>query len=179
MKRKVVTIGITIVLVIIGVIGWALLSKIQRQKELHIVQAPDPLLSSVSEEVVQIDQEAQDIAAELKDILQELDHPLKIFGLGMAAPQLGYNKRIIGVKKSYGEYLIMMNPEVIEQKWSVPMVSTCYSLKGIHVLPRNLWMKVRYQDRSGESQEEVFKWGKATVLQQEIDHINGILLSDY
>ncbi|MBI3336362.1 peptide deformylase [Candidatus Peregrinibacteria bacterium] len=174
MKKWLTLIGAFVVVMI----ALFMFLKYQKQIELGIVQAPNAILHTFSEPVNEIDEEVQKVAVELKEKLQKLDRKWSLFGLGLAAPQIGYSTRIIGIKRSYGDYQIMINPEVVEQKWSVPFVSTCFSLKGLHVLRRNLWMKVRYTDIKNNGHEEIFRWGRATVLQQEIDHINGVLVSD-
>lgn len=96
-----------------------------------------------------------------------------------AQKQIGYNTRIIGIKRSYGDYQIMVNPEIVERKWTALSLSTCLSLKGLHILPRDFWVKVHYRDLSGATHEEILRFASATLMQQEIDHLNGILVSDY
>ncbi len=124
------------------------------------------------------DTEIKQIAEELTNVIRKVDTSWS-FSLGMAAPQIGYNRRLVALKESYGNYLLMANPEVIEQKWSFFSPSRCFSLKGVHFLKRYFWMKVRFQDLDGNKSEIVFRGPKAATMQQEIDHLNGILLTDY
>ena len=140
-----------------------------------IVQLPNAHLIEKSEVVTVFDDEVKQISNELHEVLKEVDIYGSVFGLGMAAPQLGYNQRIIAIKESYGNYKTMVNPEIIAKKWHLPWLEGCFSLDGMHFTKRYFWTKVRYQDIDGNYHEE-----KAPkIVQQEIDHINGILITDY
>jgi len=46
-------------------------------------------------------------------------------------------------------------------------------------LKRYFGIKVQYQNALGDNFEENIIGPKAAVLQQEIDHLNGVLISDY
>ncbi|TSC57501.1 MAG: peptide deformylase [Candidatus Peregrinibacteria bacterium Greene0416_19] len=164
-----------VVLIIASVLGW----KFFKQRRLDIVQHPHPLLHTASEPADPRSEETRHIAGQLAQKAHRLDHRFNVFSLGLAAPQIGYGKRVIVLKRSYGDYQVMINPEIRDRKWILPSISTCFSLKGLHILPRAMWVKVRYQDLDGNEHEEVRRGGRATILQQEIDHLNGILVSDY
>ncbi len=152
---------------------------LNREIPSEILQDPDPRLRVNSDTVHSFDDETRKVADELKTVIRKVDRPLKIFGLGMAAPQIGYDKRIAVLKNSYGEYFVVVNPEIVEEKWHFLSPSTCFSLKGMHFLERPFWMKVTYQDLNGNSQEIILRGPKAAVMKQEIDHLNGMLLTDY
>lgn len=140
----------------------------------EILQLPDSILRARSEEVTLFDSEVQKISNELHVVLKKVDRRGNIFGLGMAAPQLGYSKRIIAVKESYGNYKTMVNPEIIGKKWRLPWVEGCFSLEGRHMTNRYYKIKVKYQDIDGNAHEEE----APMIVQQEIDHLNGILITD-
>jgi len=145
----------------------------------EILQEPNTILTSVSEEVTAFDAQTKHISEELKTVIKKTDFRGHIFGLGLAAPQLGYSQRIIALKNSYGDYQIMVNPKIVDQKWLLPWTEKCFSLDGRHFLKRYFWVKVQYQDIEGNDFEEIIIGPRAAVLQQEIDHINGVLISDY
>lgn len=176
LSRKII-IALTVLMVLVA--AATARSALIRDIPSKIVQEPDTRLHTRSEEVTVFDEETAKIADELRAVIKKVDSPLKVFGLGMAAPQIGYNKRIIALKNSYDDYLIMVNPESIEEKWQLPSPSTCFSLKGMHFLQRPFWMKMKYQDLDGNPQEMTLIGLKAATMKQEIDHLNGILLTDY
>ena len=142
-----------------------------------ILQSPDPRLRVVSKNVDTIDDLINKITHELINILRAVDRPYKLW-LGMAAPQIGYNVRIIAIRESYRKYTIMINPEIIEQKWFLPGLTACYSLPGLYVRRTHFYFRIRYTDLKGKIHTRIYKGGKAATMQQEIDHINGILACD-
>lgn len=141
-----------------------------------IIQDPDQRLYKVCDEVNNF-HEASKIVKELSEVIEKVDTPWKLW-LGMAAPQIGYNKRILTLKKTFKNYIFMINPEILEQKWLLPVITRCYSLKGFYLSKYHFYFKVRYQDLEGKLHEEIIQGGKAAALQQEIDHLNGILVSE-
>lgn len=143
----------------------------------NIIQFPDEGLRQVSEKVTKFDSEILEIVEKLQQILLKVDRPYKLW-LGMAAPQIGYNKRIIVLKIDHRKSLIMINPEIIELKWLLPIITGCYSLKGLYLRKSHYWYKVKYQDEAGKYHQGIFKGGTAVALEQELDHINGKLACD-
>src|SRR3989344_5978421 len=120
-----------------------------------ILQEPDVRLRKVSNKVNEIDETVLNIATKLEDTLKKIDKPY-IPWLGMAAPQLGYNVRVIAVKRGFQKCQVMINPELSEQKWFLPTISGCYSLKGLYLLKSPYRVKVNYTDLKGKSKTEVF-----------------------
>lgn len=144
---------------------------------MDMIQDPDKRLHALSTDVNDFD-DAKTIVDKLIEVTKKVDRPWKLW-LGMAAPQIGFSKRIFILKKSYRHYTVMVNPEVLEEKWLLPLICKCYSLKGKFYLTRyHFWFKVKYQDLEGKYHTEVIRAGRAACFQQEIDHINGIMLSE-
>lgn len=139
-----------------------------------IVKYPDKRLIIPSEEVGDFS-EAKKIAKQLLEVINSVDFPINLW-LGMSAPQVGHNKRIIVLRKSYKHYQVMVNPEIVEKKWLLPSLSSCYSIKGLYVVKRYYWIKVKYFDIEGISHQEIIRGNKACAFQHEIDHLNGKLL---
>ena len=145
----------------------------------EILQVPNETLITKSEEISIFDESVSKISDKLHKTLKKVDFRGHVFGLGLAAPQIGHNQRIIALKTSYGNYQTMVNPKIIEQKWYLPWTEKCLSLNGRHFLKRYFWIKVQYKNIEGNDREEVIIGPRAAILQQEIDHLNGILISDY
>lgn len=107
------------------------------------------------------------------------------FGVGIAAPQVGSDKRIIVVDcdydvedKSTRDPLVMVNPEIIELSGD-PVEDTegCLSCPGISVpISRQPVAKVRFFDLEGAEWEIESGDLLGRCLQHEIDHLNGITL---
>lgn len=148
----------------------------QTNHKTFIVQEPDKRLHQVCKSVTSF-KEANEIAEKLIEVTGKVDGIYKPW-LGMAAPQVGFDKRVIILKKSHGDYTIMINPEIVEKKYTLPIFSRCFSLNGVYIIKSPYWIKIKYQDLSGKYHQEIVKGGKAATFIQEINHINGILISD-
>lgn len=143
----------------------------------QILKDPNPLLHKRSSPVTNFS-EARKIAQELIETTKTVDRFWKPW-LGMAAPQIGYNKRLILLKQSLKDYKILVNPEILKEDWKFYTKSTCYSLNGLYLYKSSYKVKARYQDLEGIKHEEEFVGGKAIALKHEVDHLNGVLLTDY
>jgi peptide deformylase len=139
-----------------------------------ILKDPDERLRVRSTEVRDF-QEAKKIANELLSVVKSVARFWKLW-LGFAAPQIGYNERIIVLRDGIKKYRLMVNPEILETKWPFIFVGRCYSLKGLYIMKGYLWTKVKYQDLEENYHEKVF--GGPNAIGHEIDHINGVLSSD-
>ncbi len=104
------------------------------------------------------------------------------FGVGIAAPQIGDDRRIIVVDcdydpedKSTRDPLVLVNPEILETKGEpVEGGEGCLSCPGIQVpISRPPWVKVRFYDLEGAQWEIEADELLGRCLQHEIDHLNG------
>lgn len=117
-------------------------------------------------------------------------------GVGLAGPQIGINRRIIVIDTGHvGEHtedspygggyaassLKMVNPVIMEASEETSEVEEgCLSLPTLTVkVSRPDTVVVRYKTPLGESVEETFTGFVATIVQHEIDHLNGITLLKY
>lgn len=148
-----------------------------RKSHYGILQEPDKKLRIVSRKVNKINSMVIEVANKLTQVLKEIDRVF-IPWLGMTAPQLGYNLRIIAIKNGYGKYQIMINPEFLDQRCFLPTISGCYSLRGLYILRSPYWVKIKYTDLENKTHTEVFYGGMAILLKQEINHLEGKLISD-
>ena len=106
-------------------------------------------------------------------------------GIGIAAPQVGRSVRLIIVSAPSDTFqtpknLFMCNPEIVARsKEMVDSVEGCLSLPGKYFLvKRHKVISVKYQDVKGDWQVATGDGMFAVVAAHEIDHINGILMSD-
>ena len=106
-------------------------------------------------------------------------------GIGLAAIQVGVPLRqiVLDIAKENEDKkpLFLANPEII---WSSITLNDyeegCLSIPEFYeMVERPSEVNVRYLDRNGEPQEIQAKGIIATVLQHEIDHLNGVLFIDH
>lgn len=104
-------------------------------------------------------------------------------GAGLSAVQVGVLKRAFIVDIN-GEYEFI-NPEVTGRSEAKKLlVEGCLSVvdnKGASIFSkvyRNVWVRVKAQDRNGNWFEKKFKGYQAQCVQHECDHMDGIIYTD-
>ena len=106
-------------------------------------------------------------------------------GIGLAAPQIGEDLRVIvldlSAGRERGHFLAFINPEITE--WEGEMVRDeegCLSLPGVREeVSRKERVKLRAFNREGEMVKLEADGMLARVIQHEVDHLDGKLFIDY
>ena len=132
----------------------------------------DPILRKISKVVKNIDERTQILIDDMLDTMYEAN------GIGLAAPQVGILKRVVVVDIGDGP-IILINPEVVEANGEVKEIEGCLSVpgqQGYVIRPKNV--KVKAEDRDGNSIEIHGEDLLAKALCHEIDHLNGMLYTD-
>jgi peptide deformylase len=117
-------------------------------------------------------EEAKEIIADLLDTAKaHIDNCA-----GLAAPQIGVNKRVV-VVRSGDSFFPMVNPVVVKKTGKKFLNHEgCLSLDGIRVVERYASVLVNYTDGKGKRQTKTFNGTLAIVIQHETDHLNGVLI---
>ena len=99
-------------------------------------------------------------------------------GIGIAAPQLGIQKRACIVAAHKMEPIYMVNPGIIDTKGEYETIEACLSLPGQSwAVKRHKVVDVIYIDgKSGKTKTRTFRGEQAQIVQHEIDHMNGIMI---
>ena len=71
---------------------------------------------------------------------------------------------------------MMINPKIIVKKQPYPTEESCLSLNGTRSVQRYAQITVKFQNENFEWQTQNFTDFVAQVIQNEIDHCNGILI---
>jgi len=136
---------------------------------LTLVDENDPILSTPA---VAWDWEADGEVAELAHSM--LKFMFENNGIGLAAPQVGINKRVLVMGNQQKSY-VCVNPEIISVEGKCRDQEGCLSYPGLWLhVDRAETIKVKYQDIIGREQEHEFSGVVARVFQHEYDHLNGV-----
>src|SRR5947209_18311596 len=145
----------------------------------EIIILPDKRLRQVSEPV-------KSITADVRTLVEDMFETMyQAHGVGLAAIQIGVAKRIVTAdtekKDEPKNPQVFINPEVL---WSSEERRTyeegCLSIPEYYEeVERPGSIRVKYLDRDGKPHEQLAEGLLATVLQHEIDHLNGVLFIDY
>ncbi len=119
----------------------------------------------------------KDILKLIKDMEQTT---VKADGLGLAAPQIGQSLRLC-VAKVNGRLTPLINPHItFKSKETDIMEEGCLSLPNIWLpVPRSTSIVVKYLNAKGQPQERKLEDMDARVVQHEVDHLDGKLITDY
>src|SRR5262245_28877062 len=146
---------------------------------LPIITVPDPLLRHASAPIERVDDELRALADNMLETMY--DAP----GVGLAAVQVGVLRRLIVVDASSKEEarqpLVLINPEILTLGSEMRLHEEgCLSIPDVRVdIERPASLRVRYLDRDGKLQELDAEGLLATVIQHEVDHLNGRLIIDF
>ena len=154
---------------------------------MNIVTTPDPRLRQKCRKVNKITDEALEIIAEMRtaSLEWEKSHPYEL-SAAMAAPQLGFDRRIIIVRddlddKKNKTFTALIDPEIIKTEGKVVSdFEGCLSVPAIYgKVPRPSKVKIKAMLEDGTPVRIKAEDSLARTLLHEIDHLNGILFIDH
>jgi peptide deformylase len=145
----------------------------------RILTIPDSVLRKQAKAIERVDDELRKL---MDDMLATMyDAP----GIGLAAPQIGISRRLIVMDPAKEDApstpLVMVNPEILERSAELRLHEEgCLSIPDFTAeIERPARTRVSYLDRAGKQQEMELEGIWSTLVQHEIDHLNGVLFIDY
>ncbi|MDQ7031882.1 MAG: peptide deformylase [Desulfonauticus sp.] len=148
-----------------------------KENTLKILTYPHPILKKKSIPIAQIDENIKSLVKQMATTMYENK------GIGLAAPQIGQNIRLITVDISGPEkrenLLTLINPQIIEKSGETESEEGCLSVIGYRAkVKRAAKVKVVAQNLEADRIEIEADDLLAICLQHEIDHLEGILFID-
>ncbi len=146
---------------------------------MEIITWPDERLRRVAAEVTDFDRDLQRQAVELEATMRA--GPAAV---GIAAPQVGWSRRLIIVDASARKgpnhgCLILVNPEIVSWEGSVMGREGCLSVpEYTGNVVRAAELVVEAFDLDGRPCRYEMSAFEARVVQHEIDHLDGLLFTD-
>lgn len=145
----------------------------------EILIVPDPRLKKECEPVAEVNDEIREL---LDDMLETM---YAAPGIGLAAPQIGVMKRLVVMDvsddKDKPEPIKLINPEIIWESEDTSVYQEgCLSIPEQYAdVERPAEVGLRYLDENGKEHEIEADGLLATCIQHELDHLDGILFTDY
>ena len=145
---------------------------------MQIVKQPDTFLRQTTQEV-------KFPLSEENNII--LDNMIKLMyqanGIGLAANQVGYNRRmfVMDTSNEKDSPQVFINP-IVKSKNNIKMsdIEGCLSCPGEEVkVSRSISINLEWTCRHGKLQHKTFYYLPCRVVQHEMDHINGKLITDH
>jgi peptide deformylase len=144
--------------------------------EFSLTLYPHPLLRQVAEPVKAFDGELRAIVAAMFERMH------KSKGVGLAAPQVGLNQRILVLNPSEDpkDDLVLVNPQIVARGGAQTLFDEgCLSFPGIYAeIRRPERCTVKAFDVAGHALEAEYTGFVSRIVQHEYDHLEGVLLVD-
>ena len=142
---------------------------------LQIRTLPDPVLRQKANRVTRIDNSIQKLIDDMIDTLRA--DPNRG---GLAAPQVGVLLRVAVIELPEHELITLINPEIIKREGERIVQEGCLSVPGyLGERKRAVTVKVKAQDRYGKGFRLKAQGFLAQALEQEIEHLDGVLYIDH
>jgi len=130
-------------------------------------------LKKKSKKVDQVTDEIRNLVLKMEKTMKENN------GVGLAAPQVGIQERIIIINHNDGTKFFI-NPVILE-KSSVQdcLEEGCLSVPGVRLeIKRPISVKAKFLDLDNQEKTIELHGFSARIFQHELDHLNGILITD-
>ncbi|GHT07303.1 peptide deformylase [Bacteroidia bacterium] len=142
-----------------------------------------PILRKVTKDIPLDYPNLQTLLANMFETMYKAD------GIGLAAPQIGLEDRILVIDLSpladdnpsfQGFKKVFINAHIIEKSGEEESVDEgCLSVPNIHEkVSRQNRIRIQYLDEHLQPHDEVYEGYKARVIQHEYDHLEGIVFVD-
>ncbi len=120
------------------------------------------------------------VTKKILKLIRDMEQTMKAAnGVGLAAPQVGLSLRIcLGVVND--KITPLINPQITWKSEEIAIDEEgCLSLPGVWLtIPRSVTITLTYTDEKGRSQERQLSGFDARVVQHEVDHLDGVLITD-
>ena len=139
---------------------------------------PDPVLRVRCAEVAAFDDELAKLVAEMVETMHAAP------GVGLAASQVGVEKRVAVVDLSVGQdpeqLLVLVNPIIVADDGSEVESEGCLSIPELtEKVDRPFKVEVVAQDTTGAPKRIVAEGWLARAICHEVDHLDGVLFVDH
>lgn len=149
--------------------------------KLNIILYGNGLLRQKCEVVSCIDDNIKSILDEMVQLMKQEN------GVGLASSQVGLLKRMIVVMNPNDNRIIkMINPLItFKSDKKIILEEGCLSILGHDNMPifakveRPQDIQVKWLDETGDKKTEKFSGIISRIIQHEIDHLDGVLFTDY
>ena len=140
-----------------------------------IVEQGDDCLTKVCRPVTAFNKRLHDLLDDMTETLADAN------GAGLAAPQVGVLRRLcIVMDEASGEYLELINPEIVAQSGEQTGLEGCLSVPGKWgIVTRPAKVRVRAQDRFGDWFEAEGEGLTARCFCHELEHLDGHLYTEH
>jgi peptide deformylase len=146
---------------------------------LRVLKYPHPLLRAPNDEITAFDDELRDLSRRMFKLMYASK------GVGLAAPQVGINKRLLvfnseGDERKIAAETVLVNPIIVDRSEGTELDDEgCLSFPGFGAkVVRAKWIKVKAFNLKGKPFNKKYTGWDARIFQHEYDHLDGTLYVD-
>ena len=134
----------------------------------------DPVLREKCRTVSEVTDSVRQLINDMAETMHEVRGRV-----GLSAPQVGASESVVVVDAGSG-LIALVNPEIVSTEGKETGPEGCLSIPDVYVdVKRAAKIVVEGLDRDGKHVTLTLDGLAARAMQQEIDHLNGILIIDY
>ena len=144
-----------------------------------------PILKLGAQELRKVSEPVTNFNGELEEIVKNMVETMYgASGVGLAAPQIGINIRLVTIDTSVGENkekrIVICNPEIISSEGKQVGEEGCLSIPDFSEnVERPMKLVVKGQNLKGDEVTIEAEGILARCFCHEIDHLNGVLFIDH
>lgn len=147
---------------------------------LRVLKYPHPQLRQDNEAIVDFSDDLRKTAAQMLSLMYAHS------GIGLAAPQVGINKRLMvfnesGDPEDIESEMVLCNPVILSKSDETNVREEgCLSFPKLHgFVKRHVNIEIEYQDLWGATQKVSLSGMPARIFQHEFDHLDKTLFIDH
>ncbi|MBI4049304.1 MAG: peptide deformylase [Candidatus Doudnabacteria bacterium] len=142
---------------------------------LNILTVPNPILTAKAQPIQKINRTILTLVSDMIETCRAAS------GIGLAAPQIGKSIRlcVINLEHLGIPPFALVNPKIVKKSWKkTELEEGCLSIPGIYgIVKRAEKIKLKALSLQGQENELSADGLLARVIQHEIDHLDGILIT--
>ena len=146
----------------------------------NFLKWPDKRLRSRAHEIAEI---TEDIISIWDDMIDTMHAMHAMLGIGLAAPQIGFNLRlaVIDASEARNKPVKLANPEILQSSLEYSEAEEASpNLRGVSAkIKRPKKVTVRFLNKEGFIDRKDFTGLWAASIQHQIDHLNGKMFFDH
>lgn len=144
-----------------------------QNEERPVVKIPAPVLRQVAAEVPKISKKIDKLIEDMMRIMKLAN------GVGIAAPQVGVRVRVIIIAPEGMKPTALINPKILKAESTITAEEGCLSIPGLYGdVTRPGYVEVEALDQKGKLRTYKLEGYGSSVVQHEIDHLDGVLFID-
>lgn len=148
-----------------------------KKYQMEIAKGDDPCLRLENIEIDPLWFNTDVVISLIQDMIRTMH---RVRGVGIAAPQVGINWKV-AIALINKQPLVLINPQIVDRSKEVISIEEgCLSCPTVTATPpRSKQIEIEWYNVKGVKKQSRFDGINAIIIQHELDHLEGRLITDY